>query len=66
MSQQDKAGLGGAIVESSDNKTYTDNIKKILSLFDLVDGFIENLIADKDGVNSYLDNLRLLKGRGLK
>lgn len=66
MSQQDKAGLGGAIVESSDNKTYTDNIKKILSLFDLVDGFIENLIADKDGVNSYLDNLRLLKGRGFK
>ena len=66
MSEQDKLGLGGAIVESSDNKTYTDNVKKILSLFDLVDGFIENLIADKDGVNSYLDNLRLLKGRGFK
>ena len=66
MSEGDKIGLGGAIAESSDNKTYTDNIKKLLALFDLVDGFIENLTSDKDGVISYLENLHLLKGRGFK
>ena len=58
--------LKGAIAESSDNKTYTDNIKKTLQQFDLVDGFLSNLITDKDGVQNYLDSLRLLKGRGFK
>ena len=58
--------ISGAIIESSDNVIYTGNIKKSCILFDSVEGFIENLQKDYDGVKLYLDDLILLKKRGFK
>lgn len=56
----------GAIVESSDNVTYTDNVKKTLAKFDEVEGFITNLQTDYDGIKTYLTKLLDLKSRGFK
>ena len=56
----------GAIVESSDNVVYTDNVKKSLSLFQQVDGFVTNLETDYDGVQTYLERLQVMKQRGFK
>lgn len=56
----------GAIIESSDNVTYTDNIKASLDLFGQVGGFIDNLKNDYKGVETYLNDLRTLKMRGFK
>lgn len=56
----------GAIVESSDNVTYTDNVKKTLTKFDEVEGFITNLQTDYDGIQTYLTKLLDLKSRGFK
>lgn len=56
----------GAIVESSDNVVYTENIKKTLEKFEEVEGFITNLQADHDGIQSYLNKLLSLKARGFK
>merc|ERR1712046_123653 len=55
--------ITGAIIESSENITYTENIKKSCALFDSVEGFIENLQKDYNGVNVYL---QVLKKRGFK
>ena len=58
--------ITGAIIESSENITYTENIKKSCALFDSVEGFIENLQKDYNGVNVYLQDLKVLKKRGFK
>ena len=62
----DSKEFTGSIAESSDNKTYTDNIKETLGLFENVETLISNLKKDSNSVLSYLDKLKTLKTRGFK
>ena len=61
-----KKKLSGIVLENEQNKQFTDNIKSIESLMGLVNGYVDNLINDKNSLEAYYAKLQLLKKRGFK
>ena len=61
-----KDALSGVVTDNEENKQFSDNIKAIIDLYALVDGYMANLRGDNSSLRTYYEKLQVLKRRGFK
>lgn len=58
--------LKGTIVESVQNKEFSENVQRIGAVYSEIDAYIKNLENDAYSIEQYRDKLLVLKKRGFK